>query len=354
MGDSNQSSYFGAVKNPHNTKCVSGGSSGGSAAAVAANLAPVALGTDTGGSVRQPAALCGITGIRPTYGTVSRFGVVAFASSLDQIGVCANSAQDAGYVLNCIHGVDNKDSTTSENAKGNYLEMIDMPVKDLKIGIPVEFMNNIVSEDIKKSFLSVIYYFQKNGAQIIDVSLPSSKYGIAAYLAISSAEASTNLSKFDGIKYGFNSKNFEFSRSFAFGKEVKKRILLGNYVLSDENYENYYKASHDLRNALICEYREIFKICDVVLSPTTLVTAQEIYSPGNILSQEYSQDIYTVSASLAGLPEISTTCGYDKENLPIGFSITGKPFDDAKIISIADRFEKDFRRKEPTLWTSFL
>ncbi len=356
MGDSNKNSYFGAVKNPYNTECVSGGSSGGSAASVAANLAPVSLGTDTGGSVRQPAALCGVTGIRPTYGTVSRFGVVAFASSLDQIGVCAKSAHDAGYVLNSIYGVDQKDSTTSESAKGNYLRLIDMPIKGLKIGIPVEFLDYIETQEMKQSFLFVIDYFKNCGAEIFDVSLPSAKYGIAAYLAISSAEAATNLSKFDGIKYGHSHSSKEaFNelissvRKDSFGKEVKKRILLGNYVLSEENYERYYNASRDLRNELILEYTQIFKKCDVILSPTTLVPAQKINSPGNNNKQEYSQDIFTVSASLAGLPEITTTCAYTQDNLPIGFSITARPFDDAKIISVADRFEKDFRRKGPVI-----
>ena len=354
MGDSNQNSYFGKVRNPYNTNCVSGGSSGGAAASVAANLAPASLGTDTGGSVRQPAALCGVTGIRPTYGTVSRFGLVAFASSLDQIGICAKSANDAGYLLNSIYGQDPKDSTTSNNATGNYLKLIGSSLKGLKIGVIKEFLAEIKSQDVKNNILSAIDYFKKNNAEILEVSLPSSKFGIGAYLAITSAEAVTNLSKFDGIKYGYNGGNFQFneslkiSRTQAFGNEVKKRILLGNYVLSEENFEKCYIASQNVRNKLIDEYKQIFEKCDVILSPTTLNTAQKFDFPGNI-KQEYSQDIFTVNASLCGLPEITTTCGYDLNGLPIGFSLTGKPFDDATIIAVADRFEQDFNRKEPIL-----
>ncbi len=355
MGDSNINSYFGPVKNPYNIECVSGGSSGGSCASVSANMAPVSLGTDTGGSVRQPAALCGVTGLRPTYGTVSRYGLVAFASSLDQIGICAQSAFDAGYLLNSLYGTDKMDSTTSTLAKGNYLKYIDKPIRNLKIGIIKEFMDNITSVDVKNSILTAIDYFKKNGAEIIEASLPSSKFGIGAYLAISSAEATANLAKFDGVKYGYNDDfnniykdALKKSRSDAFGKEVKKRILLGNYVLSEDNYEKCFDASMNVRKKLISEYDEIFKQCDVIISPTTFTTAQKINSPGNN-KQEYSQDQYTVCASLAGLPEITTTCGYDNNNLPIGFSITGKAFEDAKIISVADRFEKDFKRREPIL-----
>ncbi len=355
MGDANINSYFGPVKNPYNYKYVSGGSSGGSAASVAANMAPVSLGTDTGGSVRQPAALCGVTGLRPTYGTISRYGLVAFASSLDQIGICAKSAFDTGYLMNSLYGIDKKDSTTSTLAKGDYLKYIDESVKGLKIGIIKEFIDNITSVDVKKSILMAIDYFKKNGAEIIEVSLPSSKFAIGAYLAISSAEATANLAKFDGMKYGNNDdfnnafrENLEKSRSDAFGKEVKKRMLLGNYVLSEDNYEECFDASMNVRKKLISEYDEIFKNCDVIVSPTTFTAAQKIDFLGNN-KQEYSQDQYTVCASLAGLPEITTTCGYDNNNLPIGFSITGKPFEDAKIISVADRFEKDFKRREPVL-----
>ena len=349
MGDSNQHSFFGPARNPYNTEYITGGSSGGAASSVAANLAPAALGTDTGGSVRQPAALCGVTGIRPTYGTVSRFGLIAFASSLDQIGVCAKSAHDVGYVLNSIYGIDEKDSTTSKNSTGNYLNLIGKIQKNLKIGISTEFINKITDDDVKKSILSVIDYYKYNGAEIIEVSLPSSKYGIGAYLAISSAEASTNLSKFDGIKYGYFDTDINQARTQAFGKEVKKRILLGNYVLSEENFERCFKAAKNIQQKLTNEYSQIFKKCDVLISPTTLSVARKINSPGNTLKPEYSQDIFTVSASLVGLPEITTTCGYNSDNLPVGFSVTGKPYHEAQIIATADMFEKDFKRKEPIL-----
>lgn len=344
MGDSNQNSYFGAVKNPYNTNHISGGSSGGSAASVASNMAPVSLGADTGGSVRQPAALCGISGLRPTYGTVSRYGLIAFASSLDQIGVLAKNAQDTGYVLNSIAD------------KGNdYLSLTDKPISHLKIGVSTEFIDKIPSDEVKSSILLAIDYFKKNNTEIIDISLPSSKFGTAAYLAISSAEAASNLARYDGLKYGYKSENLTFnetlinSRKNAFGTEVKKRILLGNYVLSEDNYEKYYKTACKVRNRLISEYNEIFTKCDVIISPTTFTTARKLNSPGNNAEQEYSQDAFTVCASLAGLPEITTTCGYDQNNLPIGFSITGRAFDEARIISVADRFEKDFIKKEPVL-----
>ena len=342
MGDSNKNSHFGEVKNPYNKNYVSGGSSGGSAACVAADMSPVALGTDTGGSVRQPSALCGITGLKPTYGTVSRYGLVAFASSLDQIGICAKSAEDTGYLLNVIYGKDPKDSTSSDNAKGNYLELINMPLKDLKVGILTDFF-----EKSNTQLSHVIDYF-KNNSNITDISLPSAKYGVAAYLGISSAETSANLSKFDGIKYGHNSESIETSRGDALGKEVKKRILLGNYILSEENYDKYFKSAHTARENLKKEYHKAFEECDIIISPTTVSTAQEIYSPGN-KKQQYSQDMFTVCSSLTGLPEITTTCGYDENNLPIGFSITGRAFDEATIIAVADRFEKDFKRKEPIL-----
>ncbi len=343
MGDSNKNSYFGIVKNPYNQNYVSGGSSGGSAACVAAKMAPVALGTDTGGSVRQPAALCGITGLKPTYGTISRYGLIAFASSLDQIGICAKSAEDTGYILNSIYGKDPKDSTSSHKSKGNYLKLIDMPIKDIKIGIITDFFEKCQTPQL----FDVIDYFKKN-SNIIEISLPSAKYGIASYLAISSAETSANLSKYDGIKYGHNSDSIETSRGEAFGKEVKKRILFGNYILSEENYDKYFKSAQTARSKIKTEYYEALEKCDIIISPTTVTTAQEIYSPGNN-KQEYSQDLFTVCSSLTGLPEITTTCGYDHNNLPIGFSIIGKAFDEATIISVADRFEKDFKRKEPIL-----
>ncbi len=344
MGDSNQNSCFGAVKNPYNTNHISGGSSGGSAACVAANMAPVSLGADTGGSVRQPAALCGITGLRPTYGTVSRYGLIAFASSLDQIGVLAKNAQDTGYVLNSIADENN-----------DFLSMIDKPISNLKIGVFTDFIDNISSYEVKSCFLSVIDYFKKNKAEVIDISLPSSKFATASYLAISSAEVSSNLSRYDGLKYGYKNDDLLFSemlkhsRKNAFGAEVKKRILLGNYVLSEENYNKYYQTACRVRNQLIYEYSEIFNKCDIIISPTTFTTARKLDFPGNNAIQDYSLDAFTVCASLAGLPEITTTCGYDKNNLPIGFSITGRAFDEPKIISVTDRFEKDFIKKEPVL-----
>lgn len=355
MGDSNENSYFGAVKNPFNTEYTSGGSSGGSAAAVSAGFAPVSLGTDTGGSVRQPSAFCGVCGLRPSYGTISRNGLISFASSLDQIGICANSAVDTGYLLNCIYGYDRNDMTSSEASPGDYLSLVGkLNSKNIKIGIPHEFYDNIISPEIKKAFLSVVDFYKTNGFEIIETSLPSLKYADAAYMAISSAEASSNLSRYDGIIFGHSSntvgsyeEKISNSRFDGFGNEVKNRIILGNKILSEENYEKYYISARNMRKQITKEYNEIFKKCDIILSPTSPVLQKKINSSKN--DQTYSNDIFTVAASLSGIPEISTVCAYTKENLPIGFSIAAKPYEEAKIIAAADIFEKNFCKKEPAL-----
>ncbi len=356
MGGSSQTSYFGGVKNPYDTSRVTGGSSGGAAASVAADLCAASLGSDTGGSVRQPAAFCGVTGLKPTYGAVSRWGLIAFASSLDQIGVIAKSAEDTGYLLDGIYGYDENDATSSKKSEGNYLSLVGSDIKTLKIGVPKEFFGDGLNDEVKTAVLNAVEYYKKLGCEIVDVSLPSLEYAVSAYYLISSAEAASNLSRFDGIKYGLRSglgddfndliKN---SRREGFGNEVKRRIMLGNYALCSGYYDAYYKNATRIRTQLREEYKDIFEKCDVMLTPTAPTTAYKIGEQENDPVKMYLADIYTVTVNIAGLPAISTTCGYDKNGMPIGMSLVGRAFDEKTIIAVCDRFEKDFTRKEAAL-----
>ena len=356
MGGSSQTSYFGGVKNPYDLTRVTGGSSGGAAASVSADLCAAALGSDTGGSVRQPASFCGVTGLKPTYGTVSRWGLIAFASSLDQIGVIAKSAEDTGYMLEGIYGYDENDATSSKKSEGNYNSLIGSDVNKLKIGVPKEFFGDGLNDEVKTAVLNAVEYYKKLGCEIVDVSLPSLEYAVSAYYLISSAEAASNLSRFDGIKYGlrrglgedFNDliKN---SRREGFGQEVKRRIMLGNYALCSGYYDAYYKNATRIRTQIRNEYADIFSKCDVMLTPTAPTTAYKIGEQENDPVKMYLADIYTVTVNIAGLPAISTTCGYDSKGLPIGMSLIGKAFDEKTIIAVCDRFEKDFERKEIVL-----
>lgn len=356
MGGSSQSSYFGGVKNPYNTTRVPGGSSGGAAASVAADLCAMALGSDTGGSVRQPASFCGVTGLKPTYGTVSRWGLIAFASSLDQIGVISKSAEDCGFVLDCIYGFDANDATTSKNAKGDYTALVGTDISDFKIGLPREFFGDGINDDVKGAVLNAAEYYKKLGCEIVYVSLPSLEYAVSAYYLLSSAEAASNLSRYDGIRYGYRSANgtdfnslIKNTRREGFGWEVKRRILLGNYALSQGYYEEYYKKARQIRTRIISEYAEIFRQCDVILTPTAPTTAYKIGEMENDPVRMYLSDICTVTANIAGLPAITTTCGYDKNGLPIGMSVTGCAFDERTIIAVCDRFERDFVRGEAVI-----
>ena len=353
MGGSSQTSYFGGVKNPYDTSRVTGGSSGGAAASLAADLCAAALGSDTGGSVRQPASFCGVTGLKPTYGAVSRWGLIAFASSLDQIGVLAKSAEDTGFILNGICGYDKNDATSSKNAKGEYLSLIGSDISKLKIGVPKEFFADGLNNEVKSAVLSAVEYYKKLGCEIMDVSLPSLEYAVSAYYLISSAEAASNLSRFDGIKYGFRSglgEDFndliKNSRREGFGGEVKRRIMLGNYALCSGYYDAYYKNATRIRTQIRAEYASIFEKCDVILTPTAPTTAYKIGEQENDPVKMYLADIYTVTVNIAGLPAISTTCGYDKNDMPIGMSLIGRAFDEKTIIAVCDRFEHDFTRKE--------
>ncbi len=356
MGGSSGTSYFGAVKNPYDLTRVSGGSSGGSAAAVAASMCAAALGSDTGGSVRQPASFCGITGLKPTYGTVSRYGLIAFASSFDQIGTMAKSAEDCGILLNAIAGKDDLDSTCRTAPFKNCLKDIEKGVKRLKIGLPKEFFGDSISGDVKSAVFKAAKTYEKMGAEIIEVSLPDLKYAIAAYYLISSAEAASNLSRYDGIKYGHRSKKgksyediIKNSRREGFGNEVKRRIMLGNYALSSGYYEAYYKRAVKIRKKLKAELDEIFKTCDFILTPTAPTTAYKIGSFDKNPVKMYSSDICTVTANIAGLPALSTPCGYDKNGLPIGMSLMGKALSEATLIRAASAFESQFEKREAGL-----
>lgn len=356
MGGSSQTSYFGGVKNPYDLTRVTGGSSGGAAASVSADLCAAALGSDTGGSVRQPASFCGVTGLKPTYGTVSRWGLIAFASSLDQIGVIAKSAEDTGYMLEGIYGYDENDATSSKKSEGNYNSLIGSDVNKLKIGVPKEFFGDGLNDEVKTAVLNAVEYYKKLGCEIVDVSLPSLEYAVSAYYLISSAEAASNLSRFDGIKYGLRSglgEDFndliKNSRREGFGQEVKRRIMLGNYALCSGYYDAYYKNATRIRTQIRNEYSDIFSKCDVMLTPTAPTTAYKIGEQENDPVKMYLADIYTVTVNIAGLPAISTTCGYDSKGLPIGMSLIGKAFDEKTIVAVCDRFEKDFERKEIVL-----
>ena len=356
MGGSSQTSYFGGVKNPYDLTRVTGGSSGGAAASVSADLCAAALGSDTGGSVRQPASFCGVTGLKPTYGTVSRWGLIAFASSLDQIGVIAKSAEDTGYMLEGIYGYDENDATSSKKSEGNYNSLIGSDVSKLKIGVPKEFFGDGLNDEVKTAVLNAVEYYKKLGCEIVDVSLPSLEYAVSAYYLISSAEAASNLSRFDGIKYGLRSglgEDFndliKNSRREGFGQEVKRRIMLGNYALCSGYYDAYYKNATRIRTQIRNEYADIFSKCDVMLTPTAPTTAYKIGEQENDPVKMYLADIYTVTVNIAGLPAISTTFGYDSNGLHIGMSVIGKAFDEKTIIAVCDRFEKDFERKEIVL-----
>ena len=352
MGGDTQTSTILKTKNPFDLERIPGGSSGGSAAAVSAGLAPVALGSDTGGSIRQPSSFCGVTGLKPTYGAVSRFGAVAFASSLDQVGPIANSAYDCGIVMNCISSHDSKDGCSSKKIETNYLRKIGEPIKGMKIAIPKEFYSDSVNKNVSDAVISACKEFEKQGAILVECSMPALKYVIPAYYLISSAEAASNLARFDGIKYGLRGQGATYdemlrdSRTRGFGDEVKRRILLGNYALSSGFYDDYYIKALALKQQIIAQYNSIFDKADVIITPTSTTTARKI-GEVNTPVEIYQSDICTASVSIASLPAINTICGYDSNNLPIGMSIVGKKFDEATLIQFADLYENNFERISP-------
>lgn len=356
MGGSTQTSAFKKTKNPYDLTRVPGGSSGGSAAAVSASLCAAALGSDTGGSIRQPSSFCGVTGLKPTYGRVSRYGLVAFASSLDQIGPIAKSAEDCAVILNAIAGYDPHDGTSSMNEVPDFTAKIGQDIKGMKIAVPKEFYAEGIDDEVRKAVLAAADYYKSLGAELVDCSMPSLKYAVAAYYLISSAEASSNLSRFDGIKYGHRSEEGENfaelisnSRREGFGEEVKRRIMLGNYALSSGYYDAYYGKAMALKQKIREEYENIFTGCDVILTPTAPTVAYGVNENISDPAKMYQADICTVTVNIASLPGISTTCGYDSNGMPIGMSIIGKKWDEATIIQAADAFEKNFTRQNASL-----
>ena len=352
MGGSTEHSAMHITKNPHNLDKVPGGSSGGSAAAIAANMVPWALGSDTGGSIRQPASFCGIVGLKPTYGLVSRYGLVAFASSLDQIGPMAKDVEDTALLLNLIAGQDEKDATSAKIEKKDYTKALKRDVKGLKIGIPKEFFAEGIEEDVRNSIEEVIKEYEKMGAIIEEFSLDVAKYSLASYYIIACAEASSNLGRFDGIRYGYRSKNIESlkdiyinSRSEAFGDEVKRRIILGTYVLSSGYYDAYYKKAQKVRTLVKNEFAKAFQKYDIIIAPTSPTVAFDIGGKIQSPMQMYLADIYTVSVNIAGLPAISVPCGKNRENMPIGVQLIGKPFNEETILKAAYTLEQERKGK---------
>jgi len=347
MGSSNETSYYGAVKNPWNPDYVPGGSSGGSAAAVAARLAPAATATDTGGSIRQPAALTGITGIKPTYGVVSRYGMIAFASSLDQGGVMARSAEDAAMVLGAMSGFDTRDATSLERPAEDYTRELGAPLKGLRIGVPREYFGEGLSADVGAAVDAALAQFEKLGAKRVAISLANSALSVPAYYVIAPAEASSNLSRFDGVRFGHRAAEYGDlaelycrSRAEGFGAEVKRRILIGTYVLSHGYYDAYYLKAQRIRRLIAQDYAEAFKVCDLVLGPTSPSVAFRIGAKAADPVQMYLNDIYTIAANLAGLPAMSIPCGFGAGGLPVGLHIVGNYFAEAKMLGAAHQYQQ--------------
>ncbi len=350
MGSSNENSAYGPVKNPVNPEYVPGGSSGGSAVAVAANLAMAALGTDTGGSIRQPAALCGVVGIKPTYGRVSRFGLVAFASSLDQVGPLTNSVEDAARLLEVISGHDEHDSTSAAVPVAEFSKFLDGDIKGKIIGLPKEYLSDGVQNEIRAAIAVAKDRLQSAGAVIKEVSLPHTQYAIAAYYIICTAEASSNLARYDGARYGHRTNEaksleemYVKSRSEGFGPEVKRRIMLGTYVLSAGYYDAYYRRAQKVRTLIRRDFEQAFTECDVLLAPTTPTTAFKLGAKTADPLEMYLADIFTVSSNLAGIPALSLPAGVDANGLPIGLQIIGKAFDEKNIFQVAHFLESNSR-----------
>lgn len=350
MGGSTENSAFKNTKNPFDTTRVPGGSSGGSAASVSASLALGSLGSDTGGSVRQPAAFCGVVGLKPTYGLVSRYGLVAFASSLDQIGPIGKTVEDCAIILDGICGQDPKDGTSlSYEADAPYASAVSGGIKDYKIGLPKEYLTEGLNSEVRNALYKSIETLERLGAKVEEFSMPSLKHAVPAYYLMSSAEASSNLSRYDGVKYGYRAEGCRSfneligrSRAEGFGREVKRRILLGTYALASGYYDAYYKKALKLRTLISQGFDEAFSKYDVVLHPTTPETAFKLGQNTDDPLSMYLADIYTVSANIAGLPSISLPCGYDSNGLPIGLSFTGKPLGEREILRTAATFEADF------------
>ena len=347
MGSSNESSFFGPVRNPWRTSAVPGGSSGGSAAAVAARMAPVATGTDTGGSIRQPASLTGISGLKPTYGLVSRYGMIAFASSLDQGGPMGKTAADLAILLNAMTGFDARDSTSLERPKEDYARDLEAPLAGMRIGLPKEYFGDGVDADVAARVREAIRWYEGQGAKVVEITLPNTHLAVPVYYVLAPAEASSNLSRFDGVRYGHRAAEYADlyemyckSRAEGFGAEVKRRILVGAYVLSHGYYDAYYLQAQKIRRLIAQSFTEAFTQCDLIMGPVAPSTAFEIGALSSDPVQMYLNDIFTIPASLAGLPGMSIPCGFDGRGLPVGLQVIGNYFSEARMLNAAHQYQK--------------
>ncbi|MCL1887128.1 MAG: Asp-tRNA(Asn)/Glu-tRNA(Gln) amidotransferase subunit GatA [Betaproteobacteria bacterium] len=360
MGSSNENSWFGPVKNPWDKTAVPGGSSGGSAAAIAARLTPASTGTDTGGSIRQPASLCGVTGIKPTYGRVSRYGMIAYASSLDQGGPIAKTAEDCALLLTAIAGFDPRDSTSLEKENEDFTRNLDKPLSGLKIGIPREYFGKGLAQDVEQAVRLALAEYEKLGATLIDISLQNTAMCIPVYYVIAPAEASSNLSRFDGVRYGFRAKDYtdlqdmyRKTRTEGFGEEVKRRIMVGTYVLSHGYYDAYYIHAQKIRRLIARDFHQAFSQCDVIMGPVSPTVAWNIGDKTDDPVANYLGDIYTLSTNLAGLPGMSIPCGFGQGNInsrrPVGLQLIGNYFDEARLLNIAHRYQQatDWHLRSP-------
>jgi aspartyl-tRNA(Asn)/glutamyl-tRNA(Gln) amidotransferase subunit A len=356
MGSSNESAYAGPTKNPWDITRVPGGSSGGSAAAIAAGLAPASTGTDTGGSIRQPAAFCGITGIKPTYGRVSRYGMIAYASSLDQAGPMAKTAEDCAIMLNAMAGHDAKDSTSLDRAKEDYTKALGktwsgeagLPLKGLRIGLPKEYFGDGLNADVRVAVDAAIDQLKKMGAVCVAVSLPKTELSIPVYYVLAPAEASSNLSRFDGVRYGHRaaeysdlSDMYKRSRSEGFGAEVKRRIMIGAYVLSHGYYDAYYLKAQRIRRIIAQDFQNAFDACDIIAGPVAPNVAGRLDEKVSDPTQMYLEDIYTLSPNLAGLPAMSVPCGFGDHGMPVGLQLIGNYFSEAALLQVAHAYQQE-------------
>ncbi len=355
MGSSNETSYYGAVRNPWNTEAVPGGSSGGSASCVAARLAPAATGTDTGGSIRQPASFCGITGLKPTYGRVSRYGMIAFASSLDQAGPMAQSAEDCALLMNAMAGFDTRDSTSLDEAVPDYTAQLDQPLKGLKIGLPEEYFGEGLNEDINSTIQQAIETYRSLGAETVSISLPNTHLAVPVYYVVAPAECSSNLSRFDGVRFGYRCEDpqdledlYKRSRGEGFGAEVKRRIMVGTYALSAGYYDAYYLKAQKLRRMISDDFKKAFEQVDVIMGPAAPETAFNIGEKASDPISMYLSDIYTIAVNLAGLPGMSIPAGFSN-NMPVGLQIIAPHFAESKLLNVAHQYQQktDWHRKIP-------
>jgi len=357
MGSSVENSAFFPTRNPWHLERIPGGSSGGSAAAVASDQCIAALGTDTGGSIRQPAAFCGVVGLKPTYGRVSRYGIVAFASSMDQVGPMTKDVRDAALLLEAVAGYDPADSTAVNRAVPRYASRLTDGVKGLRLGIPKEYFVAGMQAEVERAVRTAILELEKSGAVIEEISLPHTEYAVAVYYIVATAEASSNLARYDGMRYGHRAdakdliETYRISRDEGFGAEVKRRIMLGTYALSAGYYDAYYLKAQKVRTLIKRDFDEAFKCCDVIVTPTTPTTAFKLGEKTQDPLQMYLSDIYTISINLAGLPALSLPCGFDSEGMPIGVQIIGKPFDESTIFRVAYNYEQatEWHKKRPRI-----